>query len=133
MMFVIFLLFIGVCRLLSKHLNDIDVKNSVGVVCKSKSFGDFKIVEYNGCYNVAIEFLETGYRKSCDAKEVKTGSVNEFNKQKHLGLFDNEIDAFRKYKQAKEYQIKNMAEIYKGLVDPRAYEALMNYQVEIDD
>ena len=60
-------------------------------------------------------------------------SVNEFNKQKHLGLFDNEIDAFRKYKQAKEYQIKNMAEIYKGLVDPRAYEALMNYQVEIDD
>ena len=33
-------------------------------------------------------------------------SVNEFNKQKHLGLFDNEIDAFRKYKQAKEYQIK---------------------------
>ena len=62
---------------MSKYLNDIDVKSSVGVVCKSKSFGDFKIVEYNGCYNVAIEFLETGYRKSCDAKEVKTGSVKD--------------------------------------------------------
>ena len=258
--------------MLSKYLNDIDVKSSIGVVCKSKSFGDFKIVSYSDSKNVTIEFLETGYRKSCDAKEVKTGSVkdkllptvlgvgivgdkyqtkindknvkeyrhwfnmlnrcyneilhlkqptyagcktsenfnhytyfyewchkqigfnnegwhldkdllikgnkiysentcvflpleinsllsgndkvrgnfpigvswhkasnkysasvNEFNKQKHLGLFDNEIDAFRKYKQAKEYQIKNMAEIYKGLVDPRVYEALMNYQVEIDD
>ena len=51
------------------------------------------------------------------ASNKYSASVNEFNKQKHLGLYDNEIDAFRKYKQAKEYQIKNMAEIYKGLVD----------------
>ena len=52
----------------SKYLNDIDVKSSVGVVCKSKSFGDFKIVSYSDSKNVTIEFLETGYRKSCDAK-----------------------------------------------------------------
>ena len=46
---------------MSKYLNDIDVKSSVGLVCKSKSFGDFKIVEYNGCYNVVIEFINTGF------------------------------------------------------------------------
>ena len=62
---------------MSKYLNDIDVKSSVGVVCKSKAFGDFKIVEYKGYNNVGIEFLETGYRKSCDAKEVKTGGVKD--------------------------------------------------------
>ena len=258
--------------MLSKHLNDIDVKNSVGVVCKSKSFGDFRIIEYNGCKDVLIEFLATGYKKVCDSKEVRTGKVkdkllptvlgvgivgdkyqtkindknvkeyrhwfnmlnrcygeklhlkqptyvgcitsenfkhytyfyewcqeqlgfgnsgwhldkdllikgnklysedncvflpieinslilgndkirgnyhigvswhkatgkycavvNEFNKQKHLGLFESEIEAFYKYKQAKEQQIKVVAEMYKGKIDNRAYDALMNYQVEIND
>ena len=75
MVFVIFY-FIGVCSV-SNYLNDIDVKDSVGSVCKSKSFGDFKIVEYKGCYNVVIEFLETGYRKVCGVKEVKTGAVKD--------------------------------------------------------
>ena len=256
----------------SKYLNDIDVKNSVGVVCKSKSFGDFRIIEYNGCKDVLIEFLATGYKKVCDSKEVRTGKVkdkllptvlgvgilgtkysskingvktkeytlwndmlkrcysdvykkkqptyvdckcsenfksyeyfyewcrkqvgfanlrwhldkdllikgnklysedncvflpieinslilgndkirgnypigvswhkatgkycavvNEFNKQKHLGLFESEIEAFYKYKQAKEQQIKVVAEMYKGKIDNRAYDALMNYQVEIND
>ena len=61
----------------SKYLNDIDVKSSVGVVCKSKSFGDFKIVEYKGYNNVVIEFLETGYQKLCQNKEIKTGAVKD--------------------------------------------------------
>ena len=257
---------------MSKYLNDIDVKNSVGVICKSKSYGDFKIVEYNSCKDVIIEFVKTGYKKSCGNKDVKYGSVkdkllptvlgigivgdkyptkingknikeyrhwfnmlnrcydenlhlkqptyigcrtsenfnhytyfyewsneqvgfrndgwhldkdllikgnvlysedtcvflpneinslliksdsmrgrypigvswhkatgkyiavvNEFGKQKHLGLFENEIEAFYKYKKAKEEQIKIVAEIYKGKIDHRAYDALMNYQVEIND
>ena len=53
----------------SKYLNDIDVKSSVGVVCKSKSSGDFKIVRYKGYNNVVVEFLETGYQKLCQNKE----------------------------------------------------------------
>ena len=259
--------------MLSKHLNDIDVKNSVGVVCKSKSFGDFKIVEYKGYNNVVIEFLETGYQKLCQNKEIKTGAVkdkllpnvlgvgivgdkynckingkyvkeyqlwtdmlkrcysekrhlrhptykdcevgNSFKsyeyfyewchsqigfgnegwqldkdllvkgnkvysentcvfipkeinlvltksdkkrgehpigvswhsksktfvaqvnkskgKSEHLGLFKTELEAFNVYKQAKESFIKEQANKWKGKIDNRAYDALMNYQVEIND
>ena len=46
---------------MSKYLNDIDVKSSVGVVCKSKSFGDFKIVSYSDSKNVLIEFINTWF------------------------------------------------------------------------
>ena len=54
-------------------------------------------------------------------------------KQKHLGYFNTELEAFKAYKQAKESFIKEQANEWKGKIDPRAYEALMNYQVEIDD
>ena len=63
--------------MLSKYLNDIDIKSSVGVVCKSKFFGDFKIVEYKGCNNIVVEFLEKGYQKLCQNKEIKTGAVKD--------------------------------------------------------
>ena len=258
---------------MSKYLNDIDVKSSVGVVCKSKSFGDFKIVEYKGYNNVVVEFLETGYQKLCQNKEIKTGEVKdkllpsvlgvgivgdkynckingkyvkeyqlwksmltrcyaekrhlrhptykncevsdnfksyeyfyewchkqigfgvegfhldkdlltkgnkvysesacvfipkEINlaltksdkirgehhigvswhkkgkafvaqvgknkgKREYLGSFDTEIEAFNAYKKAKEIYVKELADKWKDKIDPRAYEALMNYQVEIDD
>ena len=51
----------------------------------------------------------------------------------HLGLFNTEIEAFNAYKQAKENYIKEQAEKWKDKIDERAYNALMNYQVEIDD
>ena len=54
-------------------------------------------------------------------------------KPKHLGLFNTEIEAFNAYKQAKENYIKELANKWKGQIDERAYEALMNYQVEITD
>ena len=54
-------------------------------------------------------------------------------KQEHLGLFNTEIEAFNAYKQAKESFVKEQAEKWKSQIDPRAYKALMNYQVEIDD
>ena len=39
-----------------KVLNDIDVKESVGIVCKTTRFGNFKILDYGGCNDVHIEF-----------------------------------------------------------------------------
>ena len=53
--------------------------------------------------------------------------------QEHLGYFKTEIEAFNAYKQAKESFVKEQAEKYKSQIDPRAYNALMNYQVEITD
>ena len=54
-------------------------------------------------------------------------------KSEHLGLFNTELEAFKAYKQAKESFVKEQAEKWKSQIDPRVYEALMNYQVEIND
>ena len=54
-------------------------------------------------------------------------------KQKHLGCFKTEIEAFNAYKKAKEVFIKEQANKWKGKIDDRAYEALMKYEVNIDD
>ena len=54
-------------------------------------------------------------------------------KQEYLGYFNTELEAFNAYKTAKESFVKEQAEKWKGKIDERAYEALMNYQVEITD
>ena len=54
-------------------------------------------------------------------------------KPEHLGYFNTEIEAFNAYKVAKESFVKEQANKWKGKIDPRAYEALMNYEVNIDD
>ena len=256
-----------------KCLNEVNYKDCVGKVYKSKLSGDFKIVKYNDTANVEIRFLKTGYCKVAEMKEVKTGSIkdpyapsvygigilgtkypskvngvitkeydlwcsmlkrcysdvykkkyptyedceasenfksyeyfyewchkqigfdnknwhldkdsltkgnkvysenscvfipNEINslltkstasrgehligvywsntnkafvaqvrknkgKQEWLGCFNTEIEAFNAYKQAKENYIKEQANKWKGKIDDRAYKALMNYEVNIDD
>ena len=54
-------------------------------------------------------------------------------KREHLGYFKTELEAFKAYKKAKEAIVKEQAEKWKDRIDLRAYEALMNYQVEITD
>ena len=51
----------------------------------------------------------------------------------HLGYFKTEIEAFNAYKEAKESFVKEQANKWKGQIDERAYEALLNYEVNIDD
>ena len=260
-----------------KYLNDVNYKDCVGKILKSKNSGDFKIVKYKNSRNVEIQFINTGYETSAQLEHIKNGNVkdpyvasvhgvgiagakypitingvhtkeyklwmdmlrrcysttlkkkyptyidcevsdnfksyeyfyewchkqigfgvdgngnsfqldkdllvkgnkvyseticvflpNEINslltkrtasrgeyligvswhntnkafiarvnkntgKSKHLGYFNTEIEAFNAYKQAKEAFVKEQANQWKGQIDPRAYEALMNYTVEIDD
>ena len=52
---------------------------------------------------------------------------------KWLGGFDTPEEAFLAYKQAKEAYIKEVANKWKGQIDPKVYEALMNWNVEITD
>ena len=54
-------------------------------------------------------------------------------KQEFLGYFKTELEAFNAYKTAKESFVKEQANEWKGKIDGRAYEALMNYTVEITD
>jgi len=53
--------------------------------------------------------------------------------RKGLGRFTTPEEAFYAYKQAKEAHIKEVANKWKDYIDPRVYETLMNYEVEITD
>ena len=54
-------------------------------------------------------------------------------KPEYLGCFKTEIEAFNAYKVAKEAFVKEQANKWEGKIDDRAYNALMNYEVDIDD
>ena len=60
-----------------KYLNDVSYKDCVGKVCKSTSSGDFKILKYNNVRNVEIQFINTGYRKVAEMKEVRNGGIKD--------------------------------------------------------
>ena len=54
-------------------------------------------------------------------------------KQKHVGRYYCEKEAFYAYKVAKEQHIKEVANKWKGQIDVRVYEALINWTISIDD
>jgi hypothetical protein len=54
-------------------------------------------------------------------------------KTKHLGSFKTEQEAYLVYKPAKEAEIKRLANLYKEELDPRVYQALVDYKVDFDD
>ena len=70
----------------------------------------------------------------CNKGKAFRAMVNKNKgKQECLGSFKTELEAFNAYKKAKESFVKEQANKWKGKVDPRAYEALVNYIVDIDD
>lgn len=50
-----------------------------------------------------------------------------------LGSFDTSEEAFDAYKEAKESYVKEVAERWRGKIDNRLYQALINYEVDIND
>ena len=70
----------------------------------------------------------------CNASKAFVAMVSKNKgKQEYLGCFKTEIEAFNAYKEAKEAFVKEQANKWKSQIDERAYEALMNYTVEITD
>ena len=67
------------------------------------------------------------------ARKKYLSTVRKYGKFIHLGHFDTEIEAFIVYKEAKESHIKTLANKWKDQIDPRVYEALMNWEIEITD
>lgn len=72
---------------------------------------------------VSFDVAANRFRSSC----WKNG------KNKKIGRYTSKEEAFLAYKTFKEALIKQVAKAYKDQLDPRAYEALMNYEVNIDD
>ena len=66
-----------------------------------------------------------------DGKFMAYLSIN--GKMKHLGYFTTPDEAFQAYKLAKEAQIKVVAQKWKHQLDERVFQALMAYEVNIND
>ena len=60
-------------------------------------------------------------------------TISKNGTQTKLGVFDTPEEAFQAYKEAKETYIKEVANTWKDQIDPRVYEALMNWTIEITD
>ena len=78
-----------------------------------------------GAYPTGVSYMKN--RGKFEAYFSKRG------KRVNLGHFITPEEAFIAYKKAKETHIKEMAKEWKGRVDERAYQALLNYEVHIDD
>ena len=78
------------------------------------------------------EYLIGVYQGKASNKFISQISIG-LKSQKYLGSFNTEIEAFDAYKQAKENHLKELANKWKDKIDIRAYHALMNYNVNIDD
>ena len=50
-----------------------------------------------------------------------------------MKYFNTELEVFNAYKEAKENHLRELANKWKGKIDERAYQALINYTVEITD
>lgn len=69
------------------------------------------------------------YQAQCNIINPETGE----SKQEYLGLYDSQEKAFQVYKYHKERNIKQIADYYKIHIPQKLYDAMYNYEVEIDD
>lgn len=75
-------------------------------------------------------------RPNAKSPNAKVGFVARCctnNGREYLGFYNTPEAAFQAYKKRKESYAKELAEKWKDKIDPRAYDALMNYKVEITD
>ena len=53
------------------------MKDVVGKVFKTNNYGDLVIIQYNGCYNVKVKFIDTGYETTTEFSSIKKGKVRD--------------------------------------------------------
>ena len=54
-------------------------------------------------------------------------------KNRYIGIFNTELEAFNAYKTTKEKEIKRVLELYKEYLPTDVYEAILSYKVDFDD
>ena len=69
----------------------------------------------------------------CKITDKFSAKFTSKNKCVNLGRFNSSDEAFEAYKHAKELHIKTEAREWKGIISVKVYEALMNWEVCIDD
>ena len=98
------------CVFVPQSINKLFIKSNV-------ARGDLPI---GVCYNKKYK----KYQANC-----KLGN----KKSKFLGFYDNEFDAFRAYKEFKETHIKKIANEYLELIPFNLYQAMIDYEINIED
>ncbi|HFD2052234.1 TPA: AP2/ERF family transcription factor [Clostridium perfringens] len=78
---------------------------------------------------VAWHKRDKKYRAQCSIFDI---NINKY-KRKHLGYYNTPEEAFKAYKQFKENYIKLVADHYKNQIPKKLYDAMYEYEVEIDD
>ena len=78
-----------------------------------------------GLYPIGISYRKT--------EKIYVARLQKFNKEVYLGCFKTPEKAFEIYKKHKEQHIKDMAELYKSYIPIKAYNALLNWNIEITD
>ena len=106
-------------------------------------FKDNIIYSKETCCFVPREINATLIKRKRDRGELPIG-VNKVkdrfvarlslnNNRIYLGSFKTPEKAFLCYKEAKELELRKLAEKWKGSLSPVTYQALLNYKVEITD
>lgn len=73
------------------------------------------------------------YAKDCTRNPFTARCSDGTGRSVYLGAFPSQAEAFHAYKAYKENLIKQKADEYRERMDPRVYEAMMKYEVEITD
>lgn len=77
--------------------------------------------------------LPVGVCLQKDSGKYVANCSNGKGKRIHLGYFENKETAFLAYKDFKENLVKAVADEYRLSIDSRVYDALVSYEVKIDD
>lgn len=59
--------------------------------------------------------------------------VTKYGERVCLGLFNTPEEAFQVYKEAKEKYIKEIADKWKGFIEPKVYKALYEFEIRESD
>ena len=84
-----------------------------------------------GNYPIGVSYHKTvgKFQANCRIYDFEENK----SKLKYLGLYDTPDDAFKVYKQFKENNIKEVANLYKDLISDKLYNIMYKYKVEIND
>lgn len=67
------------------------------------------------------------------AKKRFQAHLSKYGVNTYVGNFETPYEAFCAYKREKESYLRELADVYKEVLKPKVYKAIINYQVEITD
>lgn len=119
------------CKTISKSSEKIKITQKV-TLTKGAAFVHHAIntLFVNGKKNRGDLSLGVFYDQEKNKYRVDMSFMGETIK---LGTFDSAEDAFARYKECKEDFIKDIAEQYKDEIPDKVYQAMLNWEIEIDD